>query len=163
MALFNDMHAMETYQSVQFMEYEAYHCLDLIAPQLDVLSWPYKWNVLHNGFIPNHFNPSLQMSKGRHKGKIQLSTGLPIHTSPMRSYFFKKIKTKLIFPDLQKHWVQVNNSTFLKTDTAQFLLLQKTDKEKGWEKGKGGGWGVGTSTYQDHPQGHLDMKCKKLK
>lgn len=38
MALFNDMHAMETYQSVQFMEYEAYHCLDLIAPQLDVLS-----------------------------------------------------------------------------------------------------------------------------
>lgn len=59
------------------MEYEAYHCLDLIAPQLDVLSWPYKWNVLHNGFIPNHFNPSLQMSKGRHKGKIQLSIGLP--------------------------------------------------------------------------------------
>lgn len=51
------------------------------APQLDVLSWPYKWNVLHNRFIPNHFNPSLQMSKGRHKGKIQLSIGLPIQTA----------------------------------------------------------------------------------
>lgn len=39
MALLNDMHDMETYQkNVQFMEYEAYHCLDLIAPQLDVLS-----------------------------------------------------------------------------------------------------------------------------
>lgn len=92
-----DMHDMETYQNVQFMEYEAYHCLDLIAPQLDVLSWPYKWNVLHNGFIPNHFNPSLQMSKGRHKGKIQLSIGLPVQTAhptyPMRSYvFFKKPK-----------------------------------------------------------------------
>lgn len=33
-----DMHDMETYQNVQFMEYEAYHCLDLIAPQIDVLS-----------------------------------------------------------------------------------------------------------------------------
>lgn len=76
-----DMHDMATYQNVQFMEYEAYHCLDLIAPQLDVLSWPYKWNVLHNGFIPNHFNPSLQMSKGRHKGKIQLSIGLPVQTA----------------------------------------------------------------------------------
>lgn len=38
MALLNDMHAMATYLSVQFMEYEAYHCLDLIAPQLEVLS-----------------------------------------------------------------------------------------------------------------------------
>lgn len=77
-----DMHNIATYQNVQFMEYEAYHCLDLIAPHLDVLSWPYKWNVLHNGFIPNHFNPSLQMSKGRHKGKIQLSIGLPVQNSP---------------------------------------------------------------------------------
>lgn len=33
-----DMHDMATDQNVQFMEYEAYHCLDLIAPQLDVLS-----------------------------------------------------------------------------------------------------------------------------
>lgn len=33
-----DMHDITTYQNVQFMEYEAYHCLDLIAPQLVVLS-----------------------------------------------------------------------------------------------------------------------------
>lgn len=36
--VFYDMHDMETYQSVRFMEYEAYHCLDLIAPHIDVLS-----------------------------------------------------------------------------------------------------------------------------
>lgn len=33
-----NMHDMVTYQNFQLMEYEAYHCQDLIAPQLDVLS-----------------------------------------------------------------------------------------------------------------------------
>lgn len=141
-----DMHDMETYQNVQFMEYEAYHCLDLIAPQLDVLSWPYKWNVLHNGFIPNHFNPSLQMSKGRHKGKIQLSIGLPVQTAhptyPMRSYvFFKKPKkqnkNKTQFSILAKKLsAAYTNSTFLKFNTAQFLILQKLRGQKeGGERG----------------------------
>lgn len=137
-----DMHDIATYQNVQFMEYEAYHCLDLIAPQLDVLSWPYKWNVLHNGFIPNHFNPSLQMSKGRHKGKIQLSIGLPVQTAhptyPMRSYFFKKInKNKTQFSILAKTLsAGYNNSTFLKFNTAQFLLLRKIERTE--EKGREG-------------------------
>lgn len=139
-----DMHDMETYQNVQFMEYEAYHCLDLIAPQLDVLSWPYKWNVLHNGFIPNHFNPSLQMSKGRHKGKIQLSIGLPVQTAHPHNQWEKllkneknKTKTKLNFPTLSKTLsAGYNNSTFLKFDTAQFLLLQKLRGQKEGERGR---------------------------
>lgn len=181
-----DMHDMETYQNVQFMEYEAYHCLDLIAPQLDVLSWPYKWNVLHNGFIPNHFNPSLQMSKGRHKGKIQLSIGLPVQTAhptyPMRSYVFlkkpkkNKTKTKLNFQYLQKSWVQLIRTQHFWSSTQHNFLYCKNweDRKKGereGEKTKGQsswrgrgererGEGGDTSTYQDHPQGHRDMKCK---
>lgn len=60
--------------------------------------------------------------------------------------------------------MQIYNSTFLKIDTAQFLLLQKQTKRRE-EKGVNGGEreGLDTSTYQDHPQGHLDMKCKKIK
>lgn len=38
MALLNDMHDMATDQNVQFMEYEAYHCLDLIAPRCPILT-----------------------------------------------------------------------------------------------------------------------------
>ncbi len=139
-----------TWQPIKtFMEYEAYHCLDLNAPQLDVLSWPYKWNVLHNGFIPNHFNPSLQMSKGRHKGKIQLSIGLPIQTAhptfPMRSY--KKMKKKkrkkkqqnkqrqkLNFRYLQKHWAQGRTQRFWSPPQHNFYCCKNwKDRKKGRE------------------------------
>lgn len=135
-----DMHDMATYQNVQFMEYEAYHCLDLIAPQLDVLSWPYKWNVLHNGFIPNHFNPSLQMSKGRHKGKIQLSIGLPdqtahSHISNEKLFFLKINKTKLNFQYLQKHWVEVITTQHFWSSTQHNFYCWKNweDRKKGRE------------------------------
>lgn len=148
MALLNDMHDMETYQkNVQFMEYEAYHCLDLIAPQLDVLSWPYKWNVLHNGFIPNHLNPSLQMSKGRHKGKIQLSIGLPVQKTAHphisnEKLFFKKIKQRQnSFQCLQKRWVHVITAQgFWSSTRHNFYCKSWEDRKKGGrerEKTKG--------------------------
>lgn len=87
--------------------------------------------MLHNGFIPNHFNPSLQMSKGRHKGKIQLSIGHPVQTAhptyPMRSYFFKKInKNKTQFSTLAKTLsAGYNNSTFLKLQHSTISIVAK--------------------------------------
>ena len=61
--------------------------------------------------------------------------------------------------------MQVNNSTFLKFNST-FYGCKNRDRKKGREGKRGAegeGRGGGTSTYQDHPQGHRDMKCKKLK
>lgn len=77
------------------------------------------------------------MSKGRHKGKIQLSIGLPVQTAhptyPMKEAIKKKKrtkqkKTKLQFSTLAKTLSAAqNNSTFLKFNTA-LLILQKIER-----------------------------------
>lgn len=136
---------MATDQNFQFMEYEAYHCLDLIAPQLDVLSWPYKWNVIHNGFNPNHFNPSLQMSKGRHKGKIQFSIELRSKQQPhIPKWETLYQKNEIGGKYLQKHWVQLipqhfwsQHSTF--SNVAKLEDRRERDKNKRTKQLKG--WG----------------------
>lgn len=96
--------------------------------------------MLHNGFIPNHFNPSLQMSKGRHKGKIQLSTGLPIHSVSNEKLFLKKIKTKLIFSRLAKTLSAVLQLNIFEDRHSTISTVVK-NRQRREEKGVKGEWG----------------------
>lgn len=80
-------------------------------------------------FIPNHFNPSLQMSKGRHKGKIQLSTGLPTNMTHPNIEALKKNQLETLAKTLSAAYF---DSTFLK-HTAQILIFKmlRTEREEG--------------------------------
>lgn len=75
------------------------------------------------------------MSKGRHKGKIQLSIGLPIPIAhpiyPIE--MMKKIYVSILAKTLSACYYY---STFLKLNKAQFLSLPQQSEKVGWGKQK---------------------------
>lgn len=116
---------------IQFMEYEAYHCLDLTAPQLDVLSWPYKWNVLHNGLFQITLILLFRFLKEDTRVKYSYWVPLPNSSSseihPER--LLKKTNAQQLILALAKTQSGSNNSTFLKFKTFPTLAKIRRGKE----------------------------------
>lgn len=147
------------------MDTEAYHCL-LTWLLLNKMSYPDQTNEMCSTIVysKSFFNPYLQMSKGRHKGKIQLSNVTP-QAIPWKCLNFSTLPKSLsatsyssIFGKFStvlfkcKNWGEKRQAIKMSSENQN-----KMDRALGWGEG-----GMGGNTYTKHHRlGHREMKCKK--